>query len=185
MGACQKFLSLSSEQVKDNLSAGHVCGDDMDLIGGKPTGSVRISFGYMSNFTDAKSFLTFIEECFLESTLNSTSQHGTSNTHKSVHADAELCTNSILVKHSQDTTSTVCLNNSTYNSTERDSTVLSTKRQEDTLGVSVGAMTLDHCAVYKPGPQQFVDSPHQSKDLKLEKICLYPIKSCAAFEVMV
>ncbi|XP_039094908.1 molybdenum cofactor sulfurase isoform X2 [Hyaena hyaena] len=40
--------------------AGHVCGDDVDLIDGHPTGSVRISFGYMSTLEDAQAFLRFI-----------------------------------------------------------------------------------------------------------------------------
>ncbi|XP_051668600.1 molybdenum cofactor sulfurase isoform X2 [Manacus candei] len=40
--------------------AGHVCGDDIDLVDGRPTGSVRISFGYMSSFEDAQTFLNFI-----------------------------------------------------------------------------------------------------------------------------
>lgn len=71
-GACQKFLILSNEQIKNNLSAGHICGDDVDLIAGKPTGSVRISFGYMSSFTDAQTFLNFLEECFLERHTNDT-----------------------------------------------------------------------------------------------------------------
>lgn len=66
VGACQHFLELSSEQLKNNLKAGHVCGDDIDLIDGHPTGSVRISFGYMSDFSDAERFIHFIEECFVE-----------------------------------------------------------------------------------------------------------------------
>jgi molybdenum cofactor sulfurtransferase len=49
------------------LKAGHVCGDDMDLINGQPTGSVRISFGYMSTIKDAQHCLRFIVENFLES----------------------------------------------------------------------------------------------------------------------
>ena len=33
---------------------------------GYPTGSVRISFGYMSTFEDAQRFLNFIEQCFVD-----------------------------------------------------------------------------------------------------------------------
>ena len=40
----------------------------MDIINGKPTGSVRISFGYMSTFEDAKSFVSFVENNFQHST---------------------------------------------------------------------------------------------------------------------
>ena len=51
-----------------NYGAGHVCGDQMDIINGRPTGSVRVSFGYMSTFEDAWMFLNFVKECFLVST---------------------------------------------------------------------------------------------------------------------
>ncbi|KAL3836313.1 hypothetical protein ACJMK2_021749 [Sinanodonta woodiana] len=67
IGACQKFLNLSIEEVKANFEAGHVCGDDKDLVNGRPTGSVRISFGYMSTQTDTMICLQFIVDCFLES----------------------------------------------------------------------------------------------------------------------
>ncbi|XP_062987312.1 molybdenum cofactor sulfurase [Elgaria multicarinata webbii] len=59
-GACQQHLGISCEDIKKNLQAGHVCGDDIDVIDGHPTGSVRISFGYMSTFEDAQAFLKFI-----------------------------------------------------------------------------------------------------------------------------
>lgn len=36
------------------VQAGHVCWDDNDIIHGKPTGAIRVSFGYMSTFEDAK-----------------------------------------------------------------------------------------------------------------------------------
>ncbi|XP_072293099.1 molybdenum cofactor sulfurase [Eucyclogobius newberryi] len=65
-GACQAFLGISDRQVKSNLQAGHVCGDDVDLVLGRPTGSVRVSFGYMSTFQDCQSFLRFVVECFVE-----------------------------------------------------------------------------------------------------------------------
>ncbi|XP_029777586.1 molybdenum cofactor sulfurase isoform X3 [Suricata suricatta] len=59
-GACQRHLGISDAMVKKHLQAGHVCGDDVDLIDGHPTGSVRISFGYMSTLEDAQAFLRFI-----------------------------------------------------------------------------------------------------------------------------
>lgn len=142
-GACQKFLSLSNKQVKDNLSAGHVCGDDVDLIEGEPTGSVRISFGYMSNFADARTFLDFIKECFLERN----SDHGTA--------------------------SSACLNFHIHSNLEQDSTVPTTPNQKHPVD----------CQVYKPGLLKAVNSLQHPRDLMLEKICIYPIKSCAAFEV--
>lgn len=38
----------------------------MDLIAGIPTGSIRISFGYMSTREDVDKLISFIKECFLE-----------------------------------------------------------------------------------------------------------------------
>lgn len=38
----------------------------MDLINGRPTGAVRISFGYMSTILDARACLRFIADSFLE-----------------------------------------------------------------------------------------------------------------------
>ncbi|KAI1902016.1 hypothetical protein AGOR_G00040370 [Albula goreensis] len=64
-GACQLYLGITNQEMKSNLQAGHTCGDSMDLIDGRPTGSVRISFGYMSTFSDCQSFLKFIVQCFV------------------------------------------------------------------------------------------------------------------------
>lgn len=43
-----------------------MCGDSIDLVDGKPTGSVRVSFGYMSTFDNCQNFLSFIVDCFVE-----------------------------------------------------------------------------------------------------------------------
>ncbi|XP_051019097.1 molybdenum cofactor sulfurase [Acomys russatus] len=67
LGACQRHLGLSEEMVKKHFQAGHVCGDDVDIIDGRPTGSVRISFGYMSTLEDAQAFLRFIRVFCLHS----------------------------------------------------------------------------------------------------------------------
>lgn len=65
-GACQAFLGITNEQMKRNLQAGHVCGDTVDMVVGQPTGSIRVSFGYMSTFEDCQKFLKFVAECFVE-----------------------------------------------------------------------------------------------------------------------
>lgn len=36
------------------------------MVDGQPTGSVRVSFGYMSTFDDCQKFLSFVVECFVE-----------------------------------------------------------------------------------------------------------------------
>ncbi|EPS65546.1 molybdenum cofactor sulfurase, partial [Genlisea aurea] len=63
-GACVKFLGLSHSDLLSNIESGHVCWDDYDILRGNPTGAVRVSFGYMSTFEDAKKLLKFIEESF-------------------------------------------------------------------------------------------------------------------------
>ncbi|WAR05940.1 MOCOS-like protein [Mya arenaria] len=68
MGACQKYLRLTDTQIRENFDAGHVCGDDKDLLDGRPTGAVRVSFGYMSTLEDAQKCLQFIVDCFMERT---------------------------------------------------------------------------------------------------------------------
>ncbi|XP_038593086.1 molybdenum cofactor sulfurase isoform X1 [Micropterus salmoides] len=65
-GACQSLLGITNQQMRRNLQAGHVCGDSIDLVDGQPTGSVRVSFGYMSTFEDCQKFLNFVAECFVE-----------------------------------------------------------------------------------------------------------------------
>ncbi|XP_066546947.1 molybdenum cofactor sulfurase isoform X2 [Amia ocellicauda] len=65
-GACQRHLGISDQAVKDNLQAGHECGDNVDLVNGQPTGSVRISFGYMSTFQDCQTFLKFVVDSFVQ-----------------------------------------------------------------------------------------------------------------------
>ncbi|XP_048514387.1 molybdenum cofactor sulfurase 2 isoform X2 [Athalia rosae] len=64
-GACQRHLELSNEDLKEHFNAGHVCGDQRDLIDGKPTGAIRVSFGYMSRKSDVESLLDMVKKCFL------------------------------------------------------------------------------------------------------------------------
>nr|XP_012223051.1 PREDICTED: molybdenum cofactor sulfurase 1 [Linepithema humile]XP_012223052.1 PREDICTED: molybdenum cofactor sulfurase 1 [Linepithema humile] len=65
-GACQRHLSLSSEEILQNYEAGYTCGGAADLINGRPTGAVRISFGYMSTIKDVQTVLLMIAKCFID-----------------------------------------------------------------------------------------------------------------------
>jgi hypothetical protein len=44
-----------------------VCWDDQDLIEGRPTGAVRVSFGYMSTVEDAQAVVRFVKDYFVVS----------------------------------------------------------------------------------------------------------------------
>lgn len=70
-GACQESLKLSNKDIKQNFAAGHVCGDQNDLINGRPTGAVRISFGKDSIWEDLDAGIKFITKYFVrEADLN-------------------------------------------------------------------------------------------------------------------
>ncbi|KAF6204231.1 hypothetical protein GE061_002571 [Apolygus lucorum] len=64
-GACRRHLNLTTEDVRSHYAAGHVCGDDHDLVDGRPTGSVRISFGAHNTKNDVDRLLRMLETCFV------------------------------------------------------------------------------------------------------------------------
>lgn len=47
-----------------SFQAGHVCGDENDLIDGVPTGSIRVSMGYMTRMENVEAVLNMIMKCF-------------------------------------------------------------------------------------------------------------------------
>ncbi|XP_061445641.1 molybdenum cofactor sulfurase isoform X2 [Rhineura floridana] len=166
-GACQQHLGISNDDIKKNLQAGHVCGDDIDVIDGRPTGSVRISFGYMSTFEDVQAFLKFIITTRLLgcNMVNFPSPKDTIS---------ELITTPRENGHN-------CVNNSA-----------NTLPQNRIIG--------DFQLSTSPASMMMPISPHSERGMALENstkempsdrkpvtvtnIYLYPIKSCAAFEVM-
>lgn len=207
-GACQQFLNLTNEQIKKNLSAGHVCGDDVDLIAGKPTGSVRISFGYMSSFADAKTFLNFLHECFLERVLNVVSQNTGATPDKDLHGVDKGTTNPVPMNCYQGTCtkdsgdvknhSVVEICNDLPKMLHKPSELVHSHKNS-ALGhnsngsnleqdLSVGSLLNSKNPLPSCKTRVFEDYKADTSlksDLILEKICLYPIKSCAAFEVII
>ncbi|MCJ1455851.1 hypothetical protein MMC28_006208 [Mycoblastus sanguinarius] len=59
-------LDLEPWEMRRNFSAGHRCGNENDIIGGKPTGMLRVSLGAASNLRDVNTFVAFVEEFFVE-----------------------------------------------------------------------------------------------------------------------
>lgn len=57
------------EHRKNNgiFQSGKRCGDEQDLINGRPTGAVRVSFGRMSSLEDVRALELMIDYCFLAS----------------------------------------------------------------------------------------------------------------------
>ncbi|KAG2761835.1 Molybdenum cofactor sulfurase [Phytophthora cactorum] len=64
-GACQHYLGLKESDLMSNIAAGHVCGDDIDVVNGLPTGAVRLSLGYMTTFEDIEAFVEFTSKYFV------------------------------------------------------------------------------------------------------------------------
>lgn len=65
-GSCQTHLNLSTDDLMKQFNAGHVCGDDNDLIDGSPTGSIRASFGYMTRKENVDKLVEVIRDCYAE-----------------------------------------------------------------------------------------------------------------------
>ncbi|XP_011829835.1 PREDICTED: molybdenum cofactor sulfurase, partial [Mandrillus leucophaeus] len=175
-GACQRHLGISNEMVRKNFQAGHVCGDNMDLIDGQPTGSVRISFGYMSTLDDVQAFLRFIIDTRLHSSGDWPVPQTYADTGEAEAPSAEsqadvipavMGRHSLLPQEDALTGSGVWNNSSTtVNAVPVAPPVCDVARtqqipSEKAAGVLQGAL----------GP------------LVVTNLYLYPIKSCAAFEV--
>ncbi|XP_055561158.1 molybdenum cofactor sulfurase [Falco cherrug] len=169
-GACQMHLGISDEDIQRNLQAGHVCGDDIDIVDGRPTGSVRISFGYMSSFEDAQSFLKFIIATRLSK------------------SDTEIPFQSSVTKLK---TESVPAEHPSINNAGKLSAVPHTLVRE--LGNNLSATKT---AVSGHPPEAEAESIRAAvsetavptcrrggKPISVTRIYLYPIKSCSAFEV--
>lgn len=168
-GGCQQHIGITNEDVKNNLKAGHVCGDTLDMIDGRPTGSVRISFGYMSTFDDAQTFLKFIIDCFVKQPvcfdkdiLSKLNSYGT-------------------MKEKGDSW--------TENFTDEDIVSVREVPSEIAVACSQGVEMSPYQRL-SDNPSEWNKNPATSKLISngsnlvtLTNIYLYPIKSCAAVEV--
>ena len=68
-GGIASMLSLESWELRRNFTEGLLCGGDIDVIGAKPTGIIRISLGPMSTMSDVKRFANFVAQFFIDQTL--------------------------------------------------------------------------------------------------------------------
>ncbi|KAI1146183.1 molybdenum cofactor sulfurase [Nemania diffusa] len=65
-GGIAAALRLEPWEMRQNFSAGFRCGNENDIINGKPTGVIRVSLGAMSTLSDVEKFIGFIEEFYRE-----------------------------------------------------------------------------------------------------------------------
>ncbi|EFQ99671.1 molybdenum cofactor sulfurase [Nannizzia gypsea CBS 118893] len=108
-GGMAYYLGLKPGDMKRNYNAGQRCGDDNDIIAGKPTGGLRVSLGAMTSKQDINTFLDFIRNFYVENCI-----------------------------------------------------ISEPKPQKGTLNPAI-----------QPSPSHFY----------IEKLCIYPIKSCGAFTI--
>uniref|UniRef100_A0A667YV23 Molybdenum cofactor sulfurase n=1 Tax=Myripristis murdjan TaxID=586833 RepID=A0A667YV23_9TELE len=151
-GACQHFLGITNEEVKRNLEAGHVCGDNIDMVDGQPTGSVRVSFGYMSTFEDCQNLLNFVVECFVE---------------KPVKVDQDRLEKLKAAGASPDSNQDCPIQITNGKTDEADERHNPTEQSLNGCGVS----------------DVRTDGNGNAGAYTLTNIYIYPIKSCAAYEV--
>lgn len=65
-GGTASSLGLAPWEMKQNFSAGQRCGNEHDIMSGKPTGMIRASLGAMSTSSDVHKFLSFVREFFVD-----------------------------------------------------------------------------------------------------------------------
>lgn len=82
-GGIARHLDLSREQFESNYLAGRRCGGESEVIDGKPTGVIRVSFGAMSTRADLHRFTNFIQEYFVERDVLRLPETHNSTTHES------------------------------------------------------------------------------------------------------
>ena len=180
----------------------------MDLIEGRPTGSVRISFGYMSTFEDAWTFLNFLRECFLvsedshlneaacqavpEAGIDDCSQHGTQtddacdkgsaneeNVRRLITAKQEITQNNLHHAGRIPTHIADSNNNSSPNDKIEAFQLSSIVHRDDARGLrGLATNAQSGFAATDQNLKMF-----KRKGNELKRIFIYPVKSCGAFEV--
>lgn len=65
-GGIAASLKLEAWEMRRNFSAGHKCDSENDIYSGKITGVIRASIGPMTILSDVETFLSFIQEFYVE-----------------------------------------------------------------------------------------------------------------------
>ncbi|XP_065573606.1 molybdenum cofactor sulfurase-like isoform X4 [Artemia franciscana] len=141
-GACQTFLKLTKQDLLEHFKAGHVCGDNNDLVEGKPTGAIRLSFGPTNTYEEVEKLLKLLNCTFKGYTLISKN--------RSLMGRGGLA---FIIKDD-----------------------IKFKVRED-LSLWIEDRNLT------PIELQVHQAIQSGKNIKLEKIRLYPVKSCSYQEV--
>ncbi|KAJ2877363.1 hypothetical protein FB639_003797 [Coemansia asiatica] len=90
-GAAQKWLDFTTAELMHLASLGITCGDENDIVAGKPVGAMRVSFGAMSNKQDIDALIDFLVQHY----LNYVQPILQKSQEKSLLIDSEIKTNHI------------------------------------------------------------------------------------------
>ncbi|XP_055304058.1 molybdenum cofactor sulfurase 3 [Sitodiplosis mosellana] len=155
-GACQRHLRLSDTDLKSHFKAGHICGDSNDLIDGVPTGSVRISMGYMTTVENVEAVINLIKNCFCNKERRKYSKSLADSNTKSQKSPTAAKLKPLSLKVESREKNKIPVN----------------KEVDQTKSVNI------------PSDRQKVrNRSNLLSSIKLHEICIYPIKSCAPFRV--
>lgn len=153
-GACQRHLDLSNEDILRNYDSGYTCSGSRDLIEGKPTGCVRVSFGYMSTFGDVETIIKMIKKCFVTGIAVFKVPDWWQNFKKEN-------SRKYFVSCEHDGTSNGITNNGVKKNENYESNGIEIHDEKIDLNPRIKKIS----------------------SLKISRIFIYPIKSCAAFEI--
>jgi molybdenum cofactor sulfurtransferase len=68
-GAACRWIGITDDDIIENHAKGHICNDGNDIIDGKATGAVRISFGCASSADDFDKFFKLIVDYYIDRQL--------------------------------------------------------------------------------------------------------------------
>lgn len=165
-GACQRHLSLSTKEILQNYEAGYTCGGAADLINEKPTGAVRISFGYMSTIRDVQTVLLMTAKCFVDNPCIRKFPQWWENRKMGIQNSYKHFYNSNILDYS-----IPCITNNEKNklikNNLRDDFYKSKNESLDRIINSINSNQIN---------------AHINK-CTLQRLFIYPIKSCGAYEI--
>ncbi|XP_029670318.1 molybdenum cofactor sulfurase 2 [Formica exsecta] len=160
-GACQRLLSLSTKEILQNYEAGYTCSGTADLINGKPTGAVRISFGYMSTIKDVQTVLLMITRCFIDKPCIRKFPQWWEDHKIKVNQKYRHFHNSNILDYS-----IPCITNTEKNNTNTN------------LRNNCHNKNESNCVI---NPDRIIT---QVNKCTLQQLFIYPIKSCGAYEII-
>ncbi|KAJ1878413.1 hypothetical protein LPJ57_003429 [Coemansia sp. RSA 486] len=64
-GAAQKWLQFTTPELIHLASLGYACGDENDIVAGKPVGALRVSFGAVTSKREIDCFIEFLVRHYL------------------------------------------------------------------------------------------------------------------------